>query len=125
MNQPVFGTLTLLGENNYSGIGLENYENVILLTSVNWLGPKGLNFKREFQKKYDKIPGEVAAYAYDGMNIIIKAIRNSGFNRESVQKAMTNTHYEGTTGLIQFDDKGNRLGTSGLVEIKNGIPVKL
>ena len=30
---------------------------------------------------------------------------------------------KGVTGVIQFDDRGNRAGPVGLVEIKNGIPV--
>jgi hypothetical protein len=32
-------------------------------------------------------------------------------------------HYEGVTGLIQFDNKGNRRGDYKLTGIKNGLPV--
>ena len=125
MNQPVFGALSLLGENEFDAMDLANYEGVILVNSGNWLSSKGLDFKKEFQKKYNKIPGAVAAYAFDGMNLIIEAIRKTGLDREKLQKAMSNMHYEGVTGSIKFDDKGNRLGAVGLIEIKKGIPVKV
>ena len=86
MNQPVFGVLSLAGKNEFLDIKLTNYENIMLVTSVNWLGLKGSAFKKVFQKKYNKIPSYVAAYAYDGMNIIIKAIRNAGLDREKIQE---------------------------------------
>jgi branched-chain amino acid transport system substrate-binding protein len=123
MNQPVFGSLSLLGENELSDQELKNYEGVVLISSGYWLSPKGLAFRQEFQSAYGKMPGAVAAYAYDGMNLIIEAIRNAGLDRDKIQKSIAKIHYEGITGSIQFDDKGNRLGTADLMEIKNGIPV--
>lgn len=123
MNQPVFGTLSLLGVKGFGAEKLQNYEGVTLVTSGNWQETNTLFFQNEFQKKYGKMPSAAAAYAFDGMNIIIEAIKNTGFNREKLQKSMSNTNYQGITGSIQFDDKGNRVGKISLVEIKNGIPV--
>ena len=57
------------------------------------------------------------------MNLIIDAIKNAGLDREMIQKSLAIIHYDGVTGAIQFDDKGNRIGTASLVEIKNGIQV--
>ena len=72
------------------------------------------------------LPGADADYAFDGMNILIEAIRKGGTERENIQKALAEIKFEGVTGTIQFDDKGNRKGKPGFVEIKNGImvPVK-
>lgn len=123
MNQPIFGTLSLLGENKLAGGELTKYDGVTLVTSENWLGLKTLSFKKEFQTKYHKIPSAVAVYAFDGMNIIIEAIKNADFDRDKLQKHMSETNYEGLSGRIQFDNRGNRLGNVGLIEIKNGIPV--
>ncbi|MCX6254643.1 MAG: ABC transporter substrate-binding protein [Bacteroidia bacterium] len=123
MNQPVFGSLSLLGENELSDQELKNNESIVLVTSGNWLGSKGLAFQQEFQKTYGKMPGAVAAYAFDGMNLITEAIRNAGLDRDKIQKSLAKIHYEGITGSIQFDDKGNRLGTVDLMVIENGIPV--
>lgn len=125
MDQPVFGTLSLLGEDENIDVELGNYENIILMSSVNWSGLKGISFKKEFQKKYDKLPGTVAAYAYDGMNSIIEAIRNTGLHREKMQEAMSKVIYKGVTGPIQFDDKGNRMNSAQLVEINNRTSVKI
>ena len=122
MNQPVFGTLSLLGEAKLDNVELADYSNFATVTSVNWQGSKEMNFTKEFQKKYSKIPGVVAAYAYDGMNIIIDAIKNTRLDREKVQEAMSKTRYKGITGFIQFDERGNRMGAVDLLEIKNGIP---
>jgi ABC-type branched-subunit amino acid transport system substrate-binding protein len=65
----------------------------------------------------------VAAYAYDGMNVLIEAIRITGQDRDKLQKSMAEIKYEGVTGIIQFDEKGNRKGIPGFVQIKNGLPV--
>ncbi len=59
------------------------------------------------------------------MNILIDAIRSAGTDREKLQKRLEGIKYEGVTGLIEFDDKGNRRGAPGLVEIKNGLPVQV
>lgn len=123
MGQAVFGTLSLLGESDFTDAGLALHKDVSLTTPGNWSGPAGPSFQNEFRKKYGKTPGATATYAYDGMNLMIEAIRNSGFDREKIQAAMTKINYQGVTGPIRFDDKGNRVGTVGLVEIKNGVPV--
>lgn len=125
MNQPVFGGLSLLGEDEFNDEGLANYNNVTLISSGNWFGSKELSFQNDFQKKYGKMPRATAAYAFDGMNLIIEAIKRSGLDREKIQEAMSKIRYKGVTGLIQFDDKGNRVGVPNLIEISNGIAVTI
>lgn len=125
MNQPVFGSLSLTGEREFSDQELKNYESVVLVSSGYWFSPKGLVFRQEFMKQYGYQPGPVAAYAFDGMNLIIEAIKVAGTNRDKIQKALAAIKYDGVTGRIQFDDKGNRLGPSELMEIKNGRLVAL
>ncbi len=123
MNQPVFGTLSLLGEDQFDNFNLSQDNNITMVTSGNWLGSKELTFQNEFQKKYGKMPGAVAAYAFDGMNVIIEAIRYSGLDREKMQESMSKTHYKGFTGTVQFDEKGNRVGAVEMIEINNEITV--
>lgn len=122
MNQPVFGTLSLMGETEFSEGDRNNFEDVIFVTSVNWEGPKGIDFKKEFQRRYDKDPTEVAAYAFDGMNLIIEAIRSSKNDREKVQETMSKIDYNGVTGTVRFDERGNRIGLPELKELRNRIP---
>lgn len=125
MMQPVFGFLALIDENNGSPRHLLNYENIVFVSSVNLSTKKGLAFSEEYKRTYGILPGDVASYAYDGMSILIEAIRNSGPDREKIQQSMAQISFDGVTGIIQFDEKGNRKGTPGFVEIKNGIPVSI
>ncbi len=121
MIQPVFGTLSLLGECEFDNLELVHYDNVTLITSGNWFNSKQLSFQNEFQEKYGKMPGAVSAYAFDGMNLIIEAIKLSGLNRENIQGFMTKSHFNGVTGTIKFDEKGNRLDAAQLIYLNNGL----
>jgi branched-chain amino acid transport system substrate-binding protein len=110
MNQPVFGSLAVQGENGPSFQDFRNYDPVVLVSPVSWSESVRTALQEEFQKKYGKMPGAVAAYAFDGMNLIIEAVRKSGPDRDKIQKSLSEIHYQGVTGFIQFDGKGNRLG---------------
>lgn len=125
MNQTVYGSLSLLGETEHPDMNLLDYEGTVLVSSGEWSGQKGLSFQQEFQRIYGIRAGSVAAYSYDGMNVIIEAIRNAGLDREKIRESLVKIKYEGVTGTIQFDEKGNRTGITGLMEIKNGIPVEV
>ena len=114
-----------MGETEISEDDLANFEGIMFVTSVNWLGSNGIDFKKAFQRKYGKDPTEIAAYAFDGMNLIIEAIRSSNYDPEKVQEAMTKINYKGVTGTIQFDKRGNRIGNAELKELRNGIPVNV
>jgi branched-chain amino acid transport system substrate-binding protein len=124
-NIPVFGSLSVMGESDSGKFEWNSFENAVLISSGQWFNPNGLNFSREFQKKWGNEPGPVAAYAYDGMNLIIKAVKNAGSSREQIQKYLKEISYNGVTGKIRFDDRGNRIGEVELIRIKNGIPIKV
>ena len=123
MNQPVFGSLSTMNGKELSDQELRISTGIIFVASGYWLRPKGLVFKQEYQRIYGPLPDEVAAYAFDGMNIIIDAIRNAGVDRDNIQKSMVKINNEGITGPIRFDEKGNRMGAASLFEIKNGITI--
>jgi len=123
MNQPVFCSLSVLGEKDLSDQELKNLENVIMVTSGDIFRSNGRTFREEYQRTYGYIPGAASAFAYDGMNLIIEAIQDAGLDRDKIQKSLLKIHYVGVTGPIQFDEKGNRLGFVSLMEIKNGLPV--
>lgn len=125
INIPVFGSLLLLNENYLKGDDLQILENEMFFPSGNWSGSKIAEFRQEFQKTYQKAPGAVAAFAFDGMNVLIDAIRKAGPDHDNLQKSLATMHYEGVTGTIRFDDKGNRSGTFATVSIAGGIPVSL
>jgi ABC-type branched-subunit amino acid transport system substrate-binding protein len=124
INLPLYGSLMLLNENELSTQELEVYDNILSIPSGNWSGPENMSFRQEFQKTYNRIPGMVASYSYDGMSVLIEAIRKAGSeDREMIQKSLKNIHFNGVTGPIKFNDKGNRLGNFELMRTKGGVPV--
>lgn len=125
MNQSVFGALSILDENELSGQDLKNYENVVLVSSGNWSGSMGIAFRKDFKQTYGIIPDEVASYSFDGMSLLLEAIRTGGPGRKEIQKSLKKIHFQGVTGPIQFDARGKRVGVPFLIEIRNGIPAKL
>jgi ABC-type branched-subunit amino acid transport system substrate-binding protein len=125
MKHHVFGALSILGENPISNLNLKKYENVVLISYGNTNEQRWVNFHSDYKRENGKMPGKAAVYAYDGVNLIIEAIKKSGLDRNKVQNALLKMRYEGITGLIQFDVKGNRQGEPGLIEIKNGISLAL
>jgi branched-chain amino acid transport system substrate-binding protein len=125
LNQPVYCPVFQLDENKIPASDTKIYDNVIFVYPVNSLGKPWMTFSQQYQTKFGRYPGTVAACAYDGMSLLIKAIRSGGTDREKLQAALKSIKYEGVTGTVQFDDKGNRIGIPGLARIKNGIPVPL
>jgi branched-chain amino acid transport system substrate-binding protein len=121
---PVFGTLSVSGYEDTEETEFKSFDRAVLVTSGHWFTSGGQSFRQEFFKKYGYQAGPVAAYAYDGVNIIIEAVKNTGTEREEIQKYLKDIKYKGITGLIHFDEKGNRIGEAELMKIKNGIPVK-
>jgi branched-chain amino acid transport system substrate-binding protein len=124
MNIPLFGSLMLLNENELSPQELQVYDNIISIPSGDWSGPENFAFRQKFKNTYNRMPGMVASYSYDGMSVLIGAIRDAGSSdREKIQKSIKNIRYKGVTGLIQFDDKGNRSGNFKIMRMKDGVPI--
>ncbi len=124
-NKPVYGPLNLLNEDELSFNELRNYDNDLLIPSGDWSGSKTLAFGKGYTGMYGNPPGMVASYAFDGMNLLIGAIKEAGIrDREKIQTALTGIRYEGVTGLVQFDQKGNRSGAYKVVPVNKGIPAK-
>jgi branched-chain amino acid transport system substrate-binding protein len=123
MNLPVFGSLAMLNEDALTLQELNELDDRVFIPYATLLGSKSLIFRQDYQKTYGKMPGMVAAYAFDGINVLIEAIRTSGSpEREKIQQALSKIYYEGVTGRIQFDNTGNRMGYSSLTAFKKAMP---
>ena len=123
MNLPVYGSIHLMNENVLSDAELKNYDNNLLIPSWNRSASKTLAFYREYRKIYGASPGLVSAYAFDGMDLIIEAVRIAGCNdREKIQKALAEMIFEGVTGTVRFDNMGNRTGKLIFTGVINGVP---
>ncbi len=120
---PVFAPIALLNENLLSFQELKDFDN-ISVPAGKWPEAENQKFRKEFEKKYGYVPGMVASYSYDCMRVLIEAIRQSeNSDREMIQNSLKNIRFNGVTGLIQFDDKGNRLGKFEMMKTKNGLPI--
>jgi ABC-type branched-subunit amino acid transport system substrate-binding protein len=86
--------------------------------------PKLLEFRKAFRSRFGKDPDIFAVHAYDGMNLIIKAIDKTGLNRVLIRDVLTDLKtfqgYEGVSGKIIFDESWNDIGEIWMAEVKNG-----
>jgi len=110
MPLPIFSGLSVLNENELSQKELNEFNDILLIPAGTPSANKSKSFREQYLQTYGILPGVVASYAFDGMNILIEAIRISGSSeREDIQESLAKIRYEGVTGLFQFDAMGNRL----------------
>lgn len=81
-------------------------------------------FKADYLKRFGQEPDVFAAHAYDGMNIIIEAIRKAGLNRVLIRDILTDMKtfqgYEGVTGKLILDESWNNIRGIYIAEVRNG-----
>ena len=86
--------------------------------------PKLKTFQKNYRERFGMDPDVFAAHAYDGMNIIIAAIRKAGLNRYKIRDVLTDLKtfqgYEGVTGKITFDGAWNDIGPIWMTQVRNG-----
>ena len=77
--------------------------------------PAAAEFARSFEARFKKRPESFALYAYDSARVIVEALKSAAQgaegklpSRAAVCKAVRQVSYPGITGLIEFDDKGDR-----------------
>jgi ABC-type branched-subunit amino acid transport system substrate-binding protein len=100
------------------------FGNIVSVPAGKWPEAENQKFRKEFETKYGYVPGMVASYSYDCMSVLIEAVRQSGSSdREMIQNSLKNIRFNGVTGPVQFDDKGNRLGKFEIMKTTSGLPV--
>jgi branched-chain amino acid transport system substrate-binding protein len=86
--------------------------------------PRLKAFQATYFKKYGIKPDVFAAHAYDGMNILLDAIKKVGLNRALIRDVLTDLKtfngYEGVTGRVIFDQTWNNIRPIYLARVKNG-----
>jgi ABC-type branched-subunit amino acid transport system substrate-binding protein len=98
----------------------------MLVSSGHWFTDGGMAFQKAFLETYGYQPGAAAAYAYDGINVILSVIRRAGVDRDRIIEAFAGTNHRSCiTGEISFDAKGNRAGNASLMTVRNGKPCML
>ena len=74
--------------------------------------PQAKQFADEYKKKFGKNPEPFAAQAYDSAVIAIKALEGAtkggkAPTRDAVTAAVRDVRYDGITGTVEFDSKGD------------------
>lgn len=83
--------------------------------------PAYLEFKRLFKKRYGEAPETYAAHAYDGMSMVIAAIKKAGLNRAKIRDELANMkRFHGVTGQKEFDAVFNNITPACLAVLENG-----
>jgi len=80
-------------------------------------------FQKNYKKRFGIEPDVFAAHAYDGMNMIIKAIHIKGLNKTLIRDALmdlkTFQGYQGITGEIILNAAWNDIGKIWMAKIEN------
>jgi branched-chain amino acid transport system substrate-binding protein len=84
---------------------------------------KWVAFRETYARKFHEAPIDYAAYAYDGMNLLIAAIEKAGLNRGRIMDALRDYQmktYQGVTGAVYFDHTLNNLAPVNLARVTGG-----
>ncbi len=85
--------------------------------------PQWQDFRKNYQAKFKEEPDAYAAYAYDGMSILIGAIEKKGLNRGKIMDGLREYHgksYEGVGEREEFDYTLNNIAPLALAKVEGG-----
>lgn len=125
MKQPVYGSDRMVSP-EFLQIAGKDAEGVVTTCQYNPDAniSKLKTFKINYYKRFGLEPDVFAAHAYDGMNLIIEAIRKVGLNRVLIRDVLTDLktfqNYQGITGEIIFDKSWNDIGDIWMAKVQNG-----
>jgi len=84
---------------------------------------KSLAFRDHYRQKFNQDPDPYAAYAYDGMNILVAAIETAGLNRGRIMEALRDyqlKEYNGVAGHVTFDRTLNNVAPVTMAQVRGG-----
>jgi branched-chain amino acid transport system substrate-binding protein len=125
LKQPLFGSDRMVNPLFLSMTG-KNADGIVATCQYDpsASNPKLKSFQANYKKRFSMEPDVFAAHAYDGMNIIIAAVRKAGLNRVLIRDLMTDMKtfqgYEGVTGKLVLDGSWNNVRSLFMAEVKNG-----
>lgn len=109
----IYGSLDLLREFSPLYSYPDVLKNLLLISSGKWYMHEKSEFAEKYIERFKIWPSAVAAYSYDATRIVLLAVSKANGNRDEVRDALMSSFYNGATGVIQFDEKGNRISTVG------------
>jgi branched-chain amino acid transport system substrate-binding protein len=124
MNQPVFGS-SRLAYARLLEIAGPAAEGLVVTSPLDPTrkDPKWMAFRDAYRQKFHQEPIDYAAYAYDGINILLAAINKAGLNRGRIMDVLRDYQmktYQGVTGTAYFDHTLNNISPVNMARVKNG-----
>jgi branched-chain amino acid transport system substrate-binding protein len=124
MDIPAFGPSELATSQLISlgGTATEGFAAVSLFNPAR-TDPEFRQFQRRYRHQFDESPDEYAAYAYDGINLLIAAIEKAGPDRSRVMNELRSHQsrdWEGITGKMHFDERLNNMASPGMARVEGG-----
>jgi branched-chain amino acid transport system substrate-binding protein len=124
MKQPVFGS-SRVAYPELMKIAGPAAEGVVAVAAMDpdRQDPEWQSFRQRFQERFHTEPDPYAAYAYDGMTMLIAAIRKAGLNRGRIMDALREyemKRYHGVTGTAWFDYTLNNIAPVTFARVKDG-----
>ncbi len=125
MDLPIYGSDRMVST-EFLKIAGKDAEGIVTTSQYNpnSNNPELKAFKSNYFKRFGLEPDVFATHAYDGMNMIIKAIHKVGLNRVLIRDVLTDLktfqNYQGITGKIVFDNTWNDIGEIWMAKVENG-----
>jgi len=124
MKQPVFGSSRMAYPAllEIAGSAAEGVVTTAPLDPTR-TDPQWQDFQKKYQAKFHEEPDAYAAYAYDGMNILIGAIEKKGLNRGKIMDGLREYYgksYEGVSEKEEFDYTLNNIAPLALAKVEGG-----
>jgi branched-chain amino acid transport system substrate-binding protein len=124
MNQPVFGS-SRVAYPEVVKIAGPAANGLVAISAIDPSrhDPKWQEFRQGYVARYHAEPDAYASYAYDGMNILIAAIRKAGLNRGRIMDALRDyemKRFQGVSGTAFFDYTLNNIAPVTFAAVKDG-----
>jgi ABC-type branched-subunit amino acid transport system substrate-binding protein len=124
MKQPVFGSSRMAYPAlvEIAGSAAEGVVTTAPLDPTR-TDPQWQEFRKKYQAKFKEEPDAYAAYAYDGMNILIGAIEKKGLNRGKIMDGLREYYgktYDGAGEREEFDYTLNNIAPLALAKVEGG-----
>jgi branched-chain amino acid transport system substrate-binding protein len=124
MKQPVFGPSRLCSPQIIAAAE-SAAEGLVTTAAIDptRTDPLWLEFQKIYSARFHEEPDAYAAYAYDGMNLLIASIEKAGLNRGKVMDALRDHQghaYDGVAGRAEFDHTLNNIAPIPMAKVKDG-----
>lgn len=124
MKQPVFGG-SRLAYPQLLDIAGPAAEGLVVTSALDptRTDPAWIGFRDAYRAKFHEEPHDYAAYAFDGMNLLIAAIDKAGLNRGRIMDVFRDYQmktYKGVAGEAYFDHTLNNIAPVHMARVKNG-----